>query len=149
MMSKGHDVSELYPDVVKNVVCPNMVVKRLVYMYIVHYAELEPDPALLAINNFQRDMQNDNPLIRALGLRVMSSIRLRVIVQVVVLAAKKASKDGSPYVRKAAAHSLPKVYRLVRTCHKQTHLHFPTQFLFYPVWTTNNSPICLKYFKVF
>ncbi len=53
-------------------------------MYIVHYAELEPDPALLAINNFQRDMQNENQLIRALGLRVMSSIRLRVIVQVCV-----------------------------------------------------------------
>jgi AP-3 complex subunit beta len=112
MMSKGTDVSGLYPDVVKNVICKNMGVKKLVYMFLVHYAELEPDPALLAINNFQRDMQSDNQLLRALGLRVMSSIRLRVIVQVVVLAIRKAAKDSSPYVRKAAAHALPKVYSL-------------------------------------
>jgi len=112
MMSKGTDVSALYPDVVKNVVCKNLVVKKLVYMYIVHYAELEPDPALLAINNFQRDMQSENQLIRALGLRVMSSFRLRVIVQVVVLAVKKGAKDSSPYVRKAAAHAIPKLYSL-------------------------------------
>jgi AP-3 complex subunit beta len=112
-MSKGTDVSGLYPDVVKNVICKNMGVKKLVYMFLVHYAELEPDPALLAINNFQRDMQSDNQLLRALGLRVMSSIRLRVIVQVVVLAIRKASKDSSPYVRKAAAHALPKVYSYV------------------------------------
>jgi len=112
MMSKGTDVSSLYPDVVKNVICKNMAIKKLVYMFLVHYAELEQDPALLAINNFQRDMQSENPLVRALGMRVMSSIRLRVIVQVVVLAIRKAAKDSSPYVRKAAAHSLPKVYTL-------------------------------------
>jgi len=119
-MSKGQDVSALYPDVVKNVVCPNMTVKKLVYMYIVHYAELEPDPALLAINNFQRDMQNENQLIRALGLRVLSSIRLRVIVQVIVLAVKKACKDGSPYVRKAAAHAIPKIYKCVLPIYHKT-----------------------------
>eukprot|EP01089_Gocevia_fonbrunei_P000934 TRINITY_DN10905_c0_g1_i1.p1 TRINITY_DN10905_c0_g1~~TRINITY_DN10905_c0_g1_i1.p1 ORF type:complete len:386 (+),score=71.24 TRINITY_DN10905_c0_g1_i1:178-1335(+) len=112
LMSKGRDVSILYPDVVKNVIVKNMQIKKLVYMYIVHYAELEPEPALLAINNFQRDMASENQLMRALGLRVMSSIRLRVIVQVVVIAIKKACKDGSPYVRKAAAHAIPKIYSL-------------------------------------
>ncbi|KAL6049496.1 AP-3 complex subunit beta [Balamuthia mandrillaris] len=112
LMSKGKDVSLLYPSVVKNVFCKNMQIKKLVYMYLVHYAELEPDPALLAINNFQRDMASDNPLMRALGLRVLSSIRLKVIVQVVVLSCKKAAKDTSAYVRKAAAQALPKVYSL-------------------------------------
>jgi AP-3 complex subunit beta len=42
----------------------------------------------------------------------MSSIRVLDIVQVIVLAIEKSVKDSSPYVRKAAAHAIPKVYRL-------------------------------------
>lgn len=49
MMSKGRDVGNLFPDVVKNVVCQNVEVKRLVYIYLTHYAEIEPEPALLGI----------------------------------------------------------------------------------------------------
>ena len=65
MVSKGRDVSALFPDVVKNVVCQNLEVKKLVYVYLTHYAEIEPEPALLAINTFQKDLKDQNPLIRA------------------------------------------------------------------------------------
>lgn len=65
LVSKGKDVSALFPDVVKNVVCQNLEVKKLVYVYLTHYAELEPEPALLAINTFQKDLKDQNPLIRA------------------------------------------------------------------------------------
>lgn len=53
LISKGRDVSSLYPAVVKNVVSENLEIRKLVYMYLVHYAELEPEVALLAINTFQ------------------------------------------------------------------------------------------------
>lgn len=76
MISKGRDVSSLFPDVVKNVVCKNLEVKKLVYMYLMHYAELEPELALLSINTFQKALSDQNPLIRASALRVMSSIRV-------------------------------------------------------------------------
>ena len=42
----------------------------------------------------------------------MSSIRVQVIVPVVILAVRKCAVDPSPYVRKAAAHAIPKVFRL-------------------------------------
>jgi len=112
MISKGRDVSSLFPDVVKNVVCKNLEVKKLVYMYLTHYAELEPENVLLAINTFQKAMGDQNQLIRASALRVMSSIRVLDIVQLIVMAVEKAMKDSSAYVRKAAAHAITKVYRL-------------------------------------
>jgi AP-3 complex subunit beta len=112
MISKGRDVSALFADVVKNVVCKHLEVKKLVYMYLTHYAELEPESVLLAINTFQKAMSDQNQLIRASALRVMSSIRVLDIVQLIVMAIEKAMKDSSAYVRKAAAHAITKVYRL-------------------------------------
>jgi AP-3 complex subunit beta len=41
----------------------------------------------------------------------MSSIRVKIIVQLIMLAIQKCMKDTSPYVRKAAAHAVSKVYR--------------------------------------
>ncbi len=39
MLSGGEDVSFLFPDVVKNVVSKNLELKKLVYHFLVHYAE--------------------------------------------------------------------------------------------------------------
>lgn len=82
MISKGKDVEKLYPYVVKNVVCKHLEVKKLVYMYLIHYAEKCQDEALLSINNFQKDLSDKNQFIRALALRVMSSIKVGLITQV-------------------------------------------------------------------
>jgi len=112
MISKGRDASELFPAVVKNVVCKNLEVKKLVYMYLTHYAELEPESVLLAINTFQKALRDPNQLIRASAIRVMSSIKVLDIAQLIVMAIETAVKDSSPYVRKATAHAIPKVYRL-------------------------------------
>ena len=40
LISLGHDASEFFPQVVKNVVAGSVELKRLVYMYLVHYAEV-------------------------------------------------------------------------------------------------------------
>lgn len=54
MISKGRDVSSFFPDVVKNVIVTNLEVRKLVYIYLLRYAEQEPDLALLSINSFQK-----------------------------------------------------------------------------------------------
>lgn len=61
-------------------------------------------------------LQDPNQLIRASALRVLSSIRVPVIVPIVMLAIKDSATDMSPYVRKTAAHAIPKLYRWV--CHR-------------------------------
>ena len=50
-------------------------------------------------------------MIRASALRVLSSIRVPMIVPIMMLAIKEAVMDMSPYVRKTAAHAIPKLYR--------------------------------------
>lgn len=112
MMAKGKDASELFPAVVKNVVSKNIEVKKLVYVYLVRYAEEQQDLALLSISTFQRALKDPNQLIRASALRVLSSIRVPVIVPIMMLAIKDAVNDMSPYVRKTAAHAIPKLYSL-------------------------------------
>lgn len=64
MITKGRDVSSLFPHVAKNVVTKNVELKKLVYMFLVHYAEQEQDAALLAINSFQKDLAASNQYIR-------------------------------------------------------------------------------------
>ncbi|KAG0368710.1 AP-3 complex subunit beta-2, partial [Mortierella sp. AD032] len=112
MISKGRDVSEFFPDVVKNVASNSLEVRKLVYIYILRYAEQEQDLALLSINTFQKDLSDKNQLIRAMALRVMSGIRVPVISPIVMLGIKKCVTDLSPYVRKIAAHAIPKCYQL-------------------------------------
>ncbi|XP_043536482.1 AP-3 complex subunit beta-2 isoform X6 [Chiloscyllium plagiosum] len=112
MIARGKNASELFPAVVKNVACKNIEVKKLVYVYLVRYAEEQQDLALLSISTFQRGLKDPNQLIRASALRVLSSIRVTIIVPIMMLAIKEAASDMSPYVRKTAAHAIPKLYSL-------------------------------------
>jgi AP-3 complex subunit beta len=115
MLSKGRDVPEFFPDVVKNVVVKSIEVKKIVYIYLVHYADYDNscrEIALLSVNSFQKDLSVSNQLIRGLALRVMTSIRVPDIIQIQLLAVRKCSADISPYVRKCAANAVTKIYNL-------------------------------------
>ncbi|KAL2145374.1 hypothetical protein VTI28DRAFT_7443 [Corynascus sepedonium] len=112
MMYRGQKTLPLFSSVVKNVASPNLEIKKLVYIYLIHHAEQEPDLALLSINTIQKSLSDTNPQVRALALRTMSGIRVPVISQIVSLAIRKGAGDMSPYVRRAAALAIPKCYRL-------------------------------------
>ncbi|KAH8728700.1 adaptin N terminal region-domain-containing protein [Phaeosphaeriaceae sp. PMI808] len=101
-----------FSHVIKNVASPSLPVKKLVYIYLLQHAEHEPDTALLSINTIQKSLTDTNPQLRALALRVMSSIRVPVISQIVSLGIKRGAGDMSPLVRRAAALAVPKCYRL-------------------------------------
>ncbi|KZT56945.1 hypothetical protein CALCODRAFT_483572 [Calocera cornea HHB12733] len=117
MISKGRNVSEFFAQVVKNVASSNLEIRKLVYIYLLRYADQEPDLALLSINTFQKDLSDSNPLIRAMALRVLSGIKVPVIGSIVALGIKKCATDLNPYVRKAAALAIPKCYSLDPTQH--------------------------------
>lgn len=112
MMYRSKPCLPFFSSIVKNVASPNIEIKKLVYIYLLQYAESEPDLALLSINTIQKSLTDQNPQVRALALRVMSGIRVPVISQIVSLAIKRGCGDMSPYVRKAAALAIPKCYRL-------------------------------------
>lgn len=111
-MYRNQKTLPFFSSVVKNVASPNLEIKKLVYIYLIHHAEQEPDLALLSINTIQKSLSDTNPLVRAMALKTMSGIRVPVISQIVSLAIKKGVADMSPVVRKAAALAIPKCYRL-------------------------------------
>ncbi|XP_020233939.1 AP3-complex subunit beta-A [Cajanus cajan] len=112
LIAQGFDVSNFFPQVVKNVASQSLEVKKLVYLYLLHYAEKRPNEALLSINCFQKDLGDTNPLVRAWALRAMAGIRLHVIAPLVIVAVQKCARDPSVYVRKCAANALPKLHDL-------------------------------------
>ncbi|TYH76304.1 hypothetical protein ES332_D04G075300v1 [Gossypium tomentosum] len=98
--------------VVKNVASQSLELKKLVYLYLLHYAEKHPNEALLPINCFQKDLGDPNPLVRAWALRTMAGIRLHVIAPLVLVAVNRCARDPTVYVRKCAANALPKLHDL-------------------------------------
>ncbi|CAK4031397.1 AP-3 complex subunit beta-1 [Lecanosticta acicola] len=92
-----------FPAVLKTLSNQYPSTRPLVYNYLVHHAEADPDTALLAINTIQKSLSDTNPRVRAMALKTMSGIRVPVISQIVSLAIKKGVSDLSPLVRKAAA----------------------------------------------
>ncbi|QQK44238.1 AP-3 adaptor complex subunit beta, putative [Penicillium digitatum] len=112
LMYRSEPSLTFFSAVVKNVASANLEVKKLVYIYLVHHAETEPDLALLSINAIQKSLTDSSPQVRTMALRTMSGIRVPVISQIVSLAIKRGCGDMSPHVRKAAALAIPKCYRL-------------------------------------
>jgi vesicle coat complex subunit len=112
MMYRSQKTLPYFSSIVKNVASSNIEIKKLVYIYLTHHAEQDPDMTLLSINTIQKSLSDSNPQVRALALRTMSNIRVPVISQIVSLAIKKGAGDMSPYVRRAAALAIPKCYRL-------------------------------------
>lgn len=65
----------------------------------------------MSISMFRRDAANrSNPIIRALAVRTMSSLRVPKLNEYLVEPLKVALKDDDPYVRKTAVLSVPKIY---------------------------------------
>ena len=67
----------------------------------------------MTISSFRKDAANrTNPIIRALAVRTMSSLRVPKLNEYLVPTLKDALKDDDPYVRKTAVLSIPKVYEI-------------------------------------
>ena len=67
----------------------------------------------MTISSFRKDAANrTNPIIRALAVRTMSSLRVNKLNEYLVEPLKAALKDDDPYVRKTAVLSIPKVYEI-------------------------------------
>lgn len=67
----------------------------------------------MSINLFRKDAANRaNPIIRALAVRTMSSLRVPKLNEYLVEPLKAALNDEDPYVRKTAVLSVPKMFEI-------------------------------------
>uniref|UniRef100_A0A8C7ZH68 AP-3 complex subunit beta n=1 Tax=Oryzias sinensis TaxID=183150 RepID=A0A8C7ZH68_9TELE len=77
MIARGKNASDLFPAVVKNVACKNIEVKKLVYVYLVRYAEEQQDLALLSISTFQRGLKVQLISISAFFVKVSTVLKVK------------------------------------------------------------------------
>lgn len=76
-MTLGRDLSSIFQAVIKCLECPDLEMKKLVYLYIINYSRVRPDDAIMSINLLRKDANNKaNPIIRALAVRTMTSLRV-------------------------------------------------------------------------
>jgi len=110
LMTIGKDVSSLFPDVVRSMQTDDIELKKLIYLYIINYARVQPEKAILVVNTIQKDAQCSSPIIRALAIRTMGCIRVNQIVEYLCDPLAQGLKDPDPYVRKTAAVCTAKLY---------------------------------------
>ncbi|KAG5464375.1 hypothetical protein LSCM1_00558 [Leishmania martiniquensis] len=113
-MCKGSDMRHFFPDVVKNIHVPSIELRKLIYVFIVHYAEDCPNETLLSISAFQKDLLDPSMHVRALALRMLASLRILAIQPVVMVAVRKCAMDTAPVVRKTAALALVQMHTAAR-----------------------------------
>lgn len=111
-MTVGKDVSALFPDVLKNIATYDLEQKKLVYLYLMNYAKLNPELCILAVNTFVQDTEDPNPLVRALAIRTMGCIRVDKMVDYMEIPLRRTLLDDNPYVRKTAAICVAKLFDL-------------------------------------
>ncbi|KAM3516342.1 hypothetical protein MY11210_000101 [Beauveria gryllotalpidicola] len=110
MTMSNNDMVALFPDVIACMNLPSLEIKKMCFLYLVNYARIRPEIAVKAIPVLELDMEDSNPLVRALALRTMSYIHVREFVEAAVPIVKNMLRDADPYVRKTAAFSVAKLY---------------------------------------
>lgn len=111
-MTLGIDVSRLFSDMIMAIETRDIVVKKMAYLYLCNYAHKQPELAIMCINTLTRDCQNEDPMIRGLALRSLSSLRLPSMVEYISKPLQHCMQDLSAYVRKTAAMGVLKLYHL-------------------------------------
>lgn len=154
-MTLGIDVSRLFSDMVLVRIChflcraplyrsrpqasntKDIVVKKMVYLFLCNYAASNAELTLLAINTLQKDWcvaslpclpvsipkhslcfilrrisRDEDPMIRGLALRSLCSLRLETILEYVMTPLQNSLTDPSGYVRKTGVLGVLKVFHL-------------------------------------
>ncbi|KAI0978295.1 hypothetical protein GJ496_008334 [Pomphorhynchus laevis] len=90
--------------------CCFFLVRKLVSLYLIRYAEEHQELALLPFASLQNLLKMSNPIVRSMAINVLSNMRVLIVIPVVVLCLKNAVKDLSPLVRRSVALAIPKLF---------------------------------------
>jgi vesicle coat complex subunit len=113
-MTLGMDMSSLFPMMIScaNLSPDDVVLKKMLYLYITHYAQQTPDLALLTINQLHKDCADQDPTVRGLALRSLCSLRVANFLEYVMQPINTGLEDRHPYVRRTAVLGVLKVQHI-------------------------------------
>lgn len=90
----------------------DLVIKKMVYLYLCNYAYSHPELAQMCTNTLQKDCGNEDPMVRGLALRSLCSLNLPQMVEYISEPLRKALGDHHAYVRKTGVMGILKLYYL-------------------------------------
>ena len=77
----------------KHLTSTNYDLKKLVYVFVANYGHQQPEKIMEIISTLVRDARDQSPLLRALALRTMSTIRHEQIFAHILTPLKEALRD--------------------------------------------------------
>lgn len=113
-MTLGIDVSRLFTDMMLAIETRDLVIKKMVYLYLCNYAPSHPDLAQMCTNTLQKDCGNEDPMVRGLALRSLCSLNLPQMVEYISEPLRKSLQDHHAYVRKTGVMGILKLFYLDR-----------------------------------
>jgi len=111
-MTLGIDVSRLFTEMMLAIETRDLVIKKMVYLYLCNYAVTHPDLAQMCTNTLQKDCGNEDPMVRGLALRSLCSLNLPQMVEYIGEPLRKSLQDHHAYVRKTGVMGILKLFYL-------------------------------------
>lgn len=90
----------------------DLVIKKMVYLYLTNYARTHPELAQMCTNTLQKDCGNEDPMVRGLALRALCGLNLPQMVEYIGEPLRRSLTDHHAYVRKTAVMGTLKMYYL-------------------------------------
>ena len=90
----------------------DLVIKKMVYLYLTNYAKSHPELAQMCTNTLQKDCGNEDPMVRGLALRALCGLNLPQMVEYIGEPLRRGLTDHHAYVRKTAVMGTLKMYHL-------------------------------------
>ncbi|KAJ1612630.1 beta-adaptin AP complex subunit-related protein [Cryptosporidium canis] len=122
LMTLGVDVSSLYSLMILASATQDQVEKKIIYLYLTHYAERNSDLALLMVNTLRKDSEDEDPVIRSLALRSFSSLKIPIAMEYIEPILKNGLSDPIGYVRKTAVMGCLKFFQYSKKDFSNTNL---------------------------
>ncbi len=111
-MTLGIDVSRLFTEMMLAIETRDLVIKKMVYLFLCNYADTHPDLAQMCTNTLVKDCGNEDPMVRGLALRSLCSLRLPQMIEYTSEPLRRSLQDGHAYVRKTGVMGILKMYHL-------------------------------------
>ncbi|GMI41643.1 hypothetical protein TeGR_g8390, partial [Tetraparma gracilis] len=90
----------------------DLVIKKMVYLYMTTYATTNPSLAQMCTNTLQKDCSHDDPMVRGLALRSLCSLNLPEMVEYIREPLRRSLVDQHAYVRKTGVIGILKLVHL-------------------------------------
>ncbi|KAL7629699.1 hypothetical protein AAE478_001222 [Parahypoxylon ruwenzoriense] len=107
MTMSNNEMVSLFPDIIGCMHIQSLEIKK---MYLRPCRLAKPSQLVKILTEVVQDMEDPNPLVRALALRTMSYVHVKDFVEATVPLVKRLLRDSDPYVRKTAAFCVAKLY---------------------------------------